>query len=212
MASRLGALAIGMAGAVVGVAAAVFVLPRFAPRDAPPPEARVVDQARPGPEVFVRDLQIRRVGELERRVVELERRDDNGTAPPPPPARTERPASDPAAERAGFQAALAAHDAEPAGTPWAKAAAPRFEADLGTLAAQHAFAVDRVDCRGATCVADVAWTSPNDAQDAWRALLTYDYGVNCARNVLLREDVDARGRAHADLLFDCSSPLAPRAN
>ncbi len=208
--SSLGMAWAGVAGVAVGVLGAVFFVPGLvhsggehghaselaheAPRSLAPANGN--DSAQ----------ESARVSALEQRLAALEQR-------PMPAVQTNAPtlgaaAKDPetaaADERATFQGALDAHELEPRNTPWGNRASPELTADLGKLAQQGNFSLDRVDCRASTCTAEVDWASEAEARAGWHALLTYEYGVNCQRNVLLREEPDARGRTHADLIFDCT--------
>jgi hypothetical protein len=194
-----------VAGCVFGVSVAALLLPRLVARQprAVAAEPAVEEHQLETAEREANGTNALRVAALERRLFELEERgpgagSDERRNPP------ERSPADPAAERQAFDALLAAHAVQPSGSPWSRAAGARFDADLAKLAGEQAFSVGRVDCRGTSCAADVSWASAAEADRGWRALITADYGVNCTRQVLLREQPDSAGRQHADLLFECA--------
>jgi hypothetical protein len=214
--SSFGTAFAGVAGVAVGVAGAVFFLPGLVQsRREQAPLRQALNEPRAPlslPSLGTSDGV--RVSALEQRLAALEQRPESAASPTPAPIPElpKDPAQAAADERAAFQSVLDAHELEPRNTAWSQSASPRFEADLGKLAAQGGFAVDRIDCRASTCVVDLDWPSESQARAGWHSLLTYDYGVNCQRNVLLREEPDARGRLHADLVFDCSRATAQASN
>jgi len=208
--SSLGTALAGMGGVVVGVLGAVCFVPGLlhekreqapasaAVHEATPARAPVGDRKSAADDA--------RVNALEQRLAALEQRplaaSPSGALPMTDvPKDTESAVAE---ERATFQAALDAHELEPRNTPWGNRAGRSFAEDLGKLSQQGKFSFNRVDCRASTCTADIDWSSEAEARAGWHSLLTYDYGVNCQRNVLLREQPDPHGRTHADLIFSCA--------
>ncbi len=216
--SSLGVSLAGVAGVAVGVAGAVFFLPGLVEsgRQHAPVHAAALDvqRAPQHADASGTGTESARVSALEQRLAALEQR-PLGAASPPPAALPDLPkdsAQAAADERAAFQAVLDAHELEPRNTAWSRSASPAFEMDLNKLAAQGGFAIDHVDCRATTCAVELDWPSQAQAQAGWHGLLTYEYGVNCQRNVLLRDEPDARGRVHADLFFDCAGSQGQASN
>jgi hypothetical protein len=104
----------------------------------------------------------------------------------------------------GVEDSLAEHEAEPLDGPWATSTAGLFRQDLQKLEESQSFRLDSLDCRSRTCVARLSWRSVEQASAGWREVLHQTYSANCAKSVVLSDDVDPSGEQRALVYFDCT--------
>jgi len=139
---------------------------------------------------------------LERRVEELSARSEPSDALPPSRPSTEE------ARRQLFQQhqqQLERHAREPLDASWAREAQGSFSSDFAALTQGQSFQVRGIDCRSTTCVTTLEWPSYAEATQGYALLLQHDYGMDCARSILLPEPADPTGRYQADLFLDCEN-------
>jgi hypothetical protein len=148
----------------------------------------------------------RRIEQLERRLAEMEARAASAV-------RQEVPVSDPAApamtteqrkelHRAEHRRALEDHARESLDPAWARATTVALTTALRPIAARSEAAVVSVDCRSATCVADLEWPNLPTAARGWRPVLEGDYD-RCSVRVTLDDAVDPKQRFRTRVLFTC---------
>lgn len=92
---------------------------------------------------------------------------------------------------------------------WAGGARAKMATDLST-AAQGRFHATDVDCRMTTCTAKIQWDSFDQAATSFNSVLNADLGMQCRRDVLLKEPEDRTKPYEAVAFFDCEEDRTDR--
>ena len=194
----------------VFVGAAVVVLVEAHGKAVAPP--RVVDdlvRASPAPASSDNSLLERRVAELEDRVrlsqtQAPQRAVDAPPAPQPEALLSEREAAT-QREIDDHKKLIAQHAAEPRDTAWAASEERDVHAKLVALssAMNRAFVLRSVDCRTASCVAELEWPNQDVAKTHLRSLLSGSSDVQCARQIAFPPS-EGSGAYTASFYLDCT--------
>ena len=107
-----------------------------------------------------------------------------------------------ALQRAEHRRALEDHARESLDPAWARDTTNALTTALRPIAAGSDAAVVGVDCRSATCVADIEWPNLPAATRGWLPVLEGDYD-RCSVRVTLDEAVDPNQRFRTRVLFTC---------
>ncbi len=153
---------------------------------------------------------------LERRVAELEDRVRLSQMQPPQRAADPLPAPPSEALLSDREAAtqreiddhkklIAQHAAEPRDTAWAASEERDVHAKLVALssAMNQAFVLRSVDCRTASCVAELEWANQDVAKAHLRSLLSGSADVQCARQIAFPPS-EGSGAYTASFYLDCT--------
>ncbi len=87
--------------------------------------------------------------------------------------------------RRAFSEKLAAHRYEALDTEWAEATSRQLSKDLADVPGEIRFTVKSIDCRSATCVAELEWPSAEDAAMGYQTAYTAALGVSCETELIL---------------------------
>jgi hypothetical protein len=104
-----------------------------------------------------------------------------------------------------WYARLDAHDDEERDPAWASETSSTFARDIEALSGRGGLQFLNTDCKSVTCTATVGFDNYDEALTGYQTLLHHDYGVNCAREVLLPEPEDVGAPYVATVLYDCSA-------
>ena len=88
--------------------------------------------------------------------------------------------------QAAHDASIAKHRADSVDPAWGPQSSILLRTALEGLGKINHFSVSNVDCRNASCTADVRWVSLEEARRTYGYLLTGDYGeLSCSAEILL---------------------------
>jgi hypothetical protein len=137
-------------------------------------------------------------------ISDSKRRDASHAEMSLPPATTEEQM---AAALARHEAAIVAHRKEPLDPVWSPRAQAAFTGELSALAASARCNVANVDCRSASCIADLRFKSYDDERMTFAGFLTHSYAENCRKELYGPVPEDKSAPYTATILFDCSRRL-----
>lgn len=149
-----------------------------------------------------------RIGDLERRIAELEAATAAPAEAPPPSGddpTPESPEEQRAAVERAFTQALEAHRQEPLDPTWARSTAQAFQDDLASFPRESEITVLDVQCRSSTCTASFEWPTYEKARSTFSSVLHKSYQANCTRNIMLPEPAEPEKAYRATAIFDCSA-------
>jgi hypothetical protein len=113
------------------------------------------------------------------------------------------------AAQQAFDQRVEQHFRAPARGDFPRAAAASIQPRLATLVAQHEGRPVGLDCRSDSCVVAVEFPSYPDAMAHYAALVTADYGINCASSTMLDEPESADRPYRVQVLLDsCDGPAS----
>lgn len=138
---------------------------------------------------------------MDRRLAAIEAREPGEPGAPDSPPD---PAQVRAEQQRAHDDAIAAHRSAAIDPAWAARADTGLTAQLAGMAQASSFAVLDVDCRTATCTAELEWPSYGAAVEQFTTILHGRYDLNCDRRILLPEPADPAIAYRATAVFDCT--------
>ncbi|MGK3965249.1 hypothetical protein WMF38_13845 [Sorangium sp. So ce118] len=97
---------------------------------------------------------------------------------------------------------IAAHERAVEDPTWAPQARASLLTEIRTVGS-GTFDVRDVDCRTNTCAAVLEWKNYEEAFSSWSTAVEHNYGVNCAREILLPEPSDRDAPYQATMVMTC---------
>jgi hypothetical protein len=104
---------------------------------------------------------------------------------------------------AQHRAAIRQHGVEQLDREWSKSTAVSLTSSLSGLGKTAGFRVASVDCRTTTCVAYLDWNTYQLSVEHYADILQHDFGIACAREIVLPPPSDPADRYPGDVLFRC---------
>jgi hypothetical protein len=198
-----------LGGVVVGAAVVVLVETHGKAVVAPPTVVDDLVRASAAPATSENALLERRVAELEDRVRLSQMQAPQRAVGTPPAPRSEALLAEREAatqrEIDEHKKLVAQHAAEPRDTSWAASEESDVHAKLLALssAMNQAFVLRSVDCRTASCVAELEWANQDVAKAHLRSLLSGSSDVQCARQIAFPTS-EGSGAYTASFYLDCT--------